>query len=183
MPAGCSRPWIALAWIIAYWVRFKAVAGATYRIETSNLLGGSDTELELAEGCGPPVATDQDGGTGVASLLEYTPVADTQLDVRIRDEVGSGAGRGYDVEVVCRVGCPPCAHPGGDSFDLDAETIYSFRRIEACTRVTVRGPTRLRAGAEAQLFAGAIVDVRDGLVVDEGATLILGTDANLVAPP
>ncbi len=58
------------------WVYFAATPGTKYRIETSNLVGGSDTIISVHEGCGAAQANDDDGGTEpFASAIEWTATA------------------------------------------------------------------------------------------------------------
>jgi uncharacterized repeat protein (TIGR01451 family) len=51
------------------WFMFNLTADTQYRIETLNLAGGSDTTLELYDANGDLIASDDNGGTGVASLI------------------------------------------------------------------------------------------------------------------
>ena len=55
------------------WVAFTATAGTTYRVETLNLATDVDTYVYLYAPDGvTELSSDDDGGPGVASLLEYT---------------------------------------------------------------------------------------------------------------
>ncbi|MBK9715620.1 MAG: hypothetical protein IPO81_30720 [Kouleothrix sp.] len=55
------------------WARFDAVAGASYRVETSGLAPGVDTLLELYASDGAALlASDDDGNGGRASRIEHT---------------------------------------------------------------------------------------------------------------
>jgi uncharacterized protein YkwD len=54
------------------WIAFEATAGNLYRIETSNLASGADTVMELYDSNRETVlASNDDGGDGLASLIEY----------------------------------------------------------------------------------------------------------------
>jgi len=64
---------------------FPAIAGETYVIETSNLGSGSDTFLNLLDSDGSTsLASNDDGGAGLASRLTHTATADSCLFPRVR---------------------------------------------------------------------------------------------------
>jgi hypothetical protein len=55
------------------WIAFDVTADTTYRIETRNLTTNTDTVLELYDSSRETLLTsDDDGGDGLASFLEYT---------------------------------------------------------------------------------------------------------------
>jgi hypothetical protein len=82
------------------WVYFQAEQGRTYEIETGNLVGGSDTTLSLAAGCGPEQVFDDNGGPGLASFLRWTADRSDFADLRIRQSADAyGAGKAYDITV------------------------------------------------------------------------------------
>jgi uncharacterized protein YkwD len=55
------------------WIAFEATADTTYRIETRNLTTDTDTVMELYDSSRETLLTsDDDGGDGLASFLEYT---------------------------------------------------------------------------------------------------------------
>jgi Cys-rich repeat protein len=88
------------------WVAFVAEAGREYRIDTSDLVGGADTVVELYAADGVTLlAQDDDGGGGRASRIVYTPEAAGELSVRVRsyNDLYGGA-RAYAVSVAQNVG-------------------------------------------------------------------------------
>jgi len=75
------------------WFTFQAHAGGWYEIETRSLAPGVDTILELYDGDGLTLlATDDNGGGGLASRLEWQVPEDASLFVRVRPAAGSIAG-------------------------------------------------------------------------------------------
>ncbi len=90
----------------ADWVHFNGQAGATYRIETSNLNGGADTTMSLQKECGAELAFDDDGGTGRASQIDWTVTETGRYDVRIRQFNDDYAnGEYYEFNVTCIANC------------------------------------------------------------------------------
>ena len=81
------------------WVFFDAVQGETYVIETSSLLGSSNTVLDLYSNCTTWLAGNDDW-QGLASRIEWTAPASGYLDVRVT-EYGSayGPNLGYSISV------------------------------------------------------------------------------------
>jgi len=66
------------------WVRFGALAGATYTIETSALGAESDTVLQLlGSDCFSLLEQDDDGGSGAASRIVWQAVEDGCFAVRV----------------------------------------------------------------------------------------------------
>lgn len=55
------------------WISVSATAGNIYRFETLNLSSGTDTILELYNSGGTLLAANDDGGPGLASVVDYTP--------------------------------------------------------------------------------------------------------------
>lgn len=89
------------------WVTFEGIQGATYRMETTNLIGGADTVLELYDSTGTGLLdVDDDGGAGVASRIDHTAGASGTLYLKIR-EFGDdyAAGKGFDIGVSCTADC------------------------------------------------------------------------------
>ena len=84
------------------WLRFPAVAGRAYVIQTFNLGPDADTILELyAPNCGVLLTSDDDGGDGYASRIEYVVGSSDTYYVRVKpyDWSVTGAGTSYDVAV------------------------------------------------------------------------------------
>jgi hypothetical protein len=95
---------------------FDAVAGASYTIETLNLLGGADTILDLLAANGSTViATNDDrSDTDLTSLIPYTATQSGALHVRVTHALGLGIYGSYDL----RVSSPDAGIDG----DLDGYT-------------------------------------------------------------
>jgi hypothetical protein len=100
------------------WIAFSPTVGATYRIETSSLLNGADTVMTLHEDCGPTVAFDDDGGAGLASLIDYTATTATPLDIEVT-MFGSAyaADKGYSISVTCTTCCDGSCFLFADRFE------------------------------------------------------------------
>lgn len=77
------------------WVKFSAVAGMTYRIETLRLATNTNTTLALFESNGTTLlAINDDSGGTYASLLSFTPSKSGEYYVRLR-QTGNRGGPGY----------------------------------------------------------------------------------------
>jgi len=87
------------------WFRFEATAGMEYVIETADLAAGVDTLLELYDRDGLSLlATDDDGGEGAASRLEWQAPASGVYYARV---IGaSGSAYGCDAAYTLRVQGP-----------------------------------------------------------------------------
>ncbi len=141
------------------WVYFNATGGTTYLIETRNLTGGADTLISVHDNCGAPLATDDNSGTGQGSLLQYTPPADTALDIRIVDPGNNyGPGKGYDISVTEAGACP-------QDLNLANQTVTAPQVFIANNQITT-GPTFLvDVNGNATLRAGNSIILRDGTTV------------------
>jgi hypothetical protein len=75
------------------WFSFSAVSGYTYVIETSDLGSGCDTFLYLASATGSTaIASDDDGGVGVASKIEWQATSSDTYYVAVEHFSTSGTG-------------------------------------------------------------------------------------------
>ena len=82
------------------WVRTALETGSTYRIETLDLGGGADTAISVHRFCGPELASDDDGGPGLASRLEWTATESGIHNVRVwRPDGVYGPGQVYSIRV------------------------------------------------------------------------------------
>ncbi|HEU5433406.1 MAG TPA: hypothetical protein VFU81_17205, partial [Thermomicrobiales bacterium] len=84
------------------WVRFDAVAGFAYRIETLDLATGVDTVLQLYGSDGTTsIASDDNGAGGRASLIQHVPTVSGRLYVKARPagSSDSGASATYDLRI------------------------------------------------------------------------------------
>jgi len=97
------------------WVRFTATAGASYIIETTDLGSGCDTYMYLYNTDGTTEITyDDDGGTGLASHIEWTPSSGGTYYVRVRHYSSShyGTNTNYDLRVTT-------GGVSGDDYEVD----------------------------------------------------------------
>lgn len=108
------------------WLYFQSVPGATYTIETSNLLGGADTILALFTSGGVLLASDDNGGVGSASLIVWTNAAHPLAYVRVT-ESGSDYqdGQQYTIQVDCTADCP-CVDDAFEEDDVASEATVIF---------------------------------------------------------
>ncbi len=133
------------------WVYFAPQAGKTYVIETSNLVGGADTVISLHDLCGPALATNDDGGTGLASRIEWTATSSNALDVRIIESGGAyGAGKGYDITVTELGGCPA-------TLNLANQTVTTAEAFVAQNQITTGPAFVVTNTGDATLTAGTEV--------------------------
>lgn len=100
------------------WMYFNPVPGGLYRIETSNLLNGADTIMTLQESCGDPVAVNDDGGVGFASLIDYRSVTGNLVDIEIEIFAGRyAADKGFTIDVTCLECCDGACFIFADGFE------------------------------------------------------------------
>lgn len=88
------------------WVRFNATAGMAYVIETSDLGPGCDTYLYLYSTDGiTEIESDDDGGDGFGSLIEWECTTDGVYYVMVRHyyEEAIGLSTFYDLSIMVRV--------------------------------------------------------------------------------
>lgn len=83
------------------WVRFTAVAGGFYRLETANLEDRADTVISLFNASLSLLAEDDDGGEGLASRLNWYAPADGTYYLRVRHYSSGigGAQTGYTLRI------------------------------------------------------------------------------------
>lgn len=164
------------------WIWFQPNAGSTYEIETSALIGGSDTVLELWRGCSTSLGMDNDGGVGLASKITHLATTDDVapgLGVVVTDVNGYDNGVGYDVAVRCvSGGCAACAAAGGPQFVLRDERVVGYRDIEACSRITLLD-TVIEAGGTAILRSGDSVELGNGFAVAPSGLVVIAIDPHL----
>ena len=100
------------------WIAFIPTPGASYRIETSALLNGADTVVSMHTNCGTMVAFDDDGGAGVASLIDYTATSGIALDLEVTMfGAAYAADKGYNVSVTCTECCDGSCFLFADGFE------------------------------------------------------------------
>jgi Zn-dependent metalloprotease len=98
------------------WAKFSATAGTSYVIETLNLGSRCDTHLYLYDTDGVTlIMFDDDGGTGLASRIEWTAPANGTYYIRVRHYSSSiyGANTNYDLRLTSGI------TGGGDSYEND----------------------------------------------------------------
>jgi hypothetical protein len=102
----------------ADWVSFEAQEGQTYEIATLGLEPYSDTVIKLYDTDGQTVlAQDDDGGSGFASRIEWTPPASGTYYVEVVEYFGrTGTDTGYALRIDAAVStCQADAfEPDGD---------------------------------------------------------------------
>ena len=104
------------------WVWFNAIQGQTYTIETSALIGGADTIIDLYSDCGPFLASDDDGGPGLGSRIVWTATTTGILDIKISEFQGDYQnGMGYNISVT---GGGGGGGGGGGACVYNAGTLY-----------------------------------------------------------
>ena len=83
------------------WVKFSAGAGRTYRLDTLNLAGGTDTVIELYATDGATLlASDDDGGGFPNSLITWTAPTSGTYYLKARQYNGAGSvAQTYDLRV------------------------------------------------------------------------------------
>ena len=100
------------------WLRFDAVAGTIYQIETSNLADDTDTVLYLVDADANELIRDDDGGAGLGSQIRWLAVVDGPVYVRSRhfDPTVSGEKISYDLGVTVspHIG-PPAPYEPNDN--------------------------------------------------------------------
>jgi len=84
------------------WVFFAALSGYSYRIETLNLASCSDTVLELYNSSGTLLASNDDGGGGWASRIDWVAPSNANFYIKVRhySSAAYGACTAYDVRVI-----------------------------------------------------------------------------------
>jgi hypothetical protein len=97
----------------ADWVMFFAKSGKTYSIATTNLGIGVDTYIYLFDSSlTAPLASNDDYNGSLASRIDFSPVADGQFYVQIKDQgdVG-GPDATYDLSLLAVPGGVPGTFP------------------------------------------------------------------------
>ncbi len=81
------------------WLEFNACSGRNYDIETSNLGFSTDTVIELYDtNCSSLLASDDNSGPGLASLLNWTAPADGVYHLRLLQfDATTGSDHEYDL--------------------------------------------------------------------------------------
>jgi hypothetical protein len=115
------------------WVRVALTAGQNYNINTSALDYAADTMLELYDGNGTLLATNDDTNESLASSILYTPVATGNYFVRVKhwNTNAGGCGTSYSIGVLA-VAAPDTVPPtaawespvaDGQTFTVTAGTV------------------------------------------------------------
>jgi len=89
---GCDDP--------VDWMSFDACAGETHVLATSGLEANADTVLEVfLDDCATSLATDDNGGGGLASRIDFVAPADGTYRLRVENVLGAGMESGYEVSL------------------------------------------------------------------------------------
>ncbi len=106
------------------WIRLMAAGGAAYTVETFNLGPDADTVIELLDLHGNFITSDDDGGNGVASRLDFFAGYAGPYYVKVRhfNSTASGTGTSYDIRITPTVGSAPDAYEP-DGSDASASLI------------------------------------------------------------
>ena len=96
------------------WVKFSAISGITYNIETLNLASAADTEICLYTKAEEQLLCDDDGGAGKGSRLIFSPPSSDDYLLKIKDI--SSAVAGDETQYELRIHQGICQ---GDSFEED----------------------------------------------------------------
>jgi len=117
------------------WVSFPASTSVLgYAIETSNLGFGSDTYMELYDTDGTTlIASDDDGGVGLASRIDWAPPVDGTYYVKVRhfSSSASGPDTNYDLSVTALVAL---SAPAG-TVELTARSARLGDEVEAIVTI------------------------------------------------
>jgi hypothetical protein len=111
------------------WINFNACTGRTYTIETSSLGLNTDTVLELYDtDCASLLASDNDGGTGFASLIAgWVAPADGTYHIKVLQFDGTfGDDREYDVTLTGDTS--PCLTWARAYGGIDDDEAYSVQQ-------------------------------------------------------
>jgi hypothetical protein len=151
------------------WAWFEPLPGATYRIETSALVGGADTTLALHRDCGSQLAFNDDYAAGsAASRIDWTATDDVAIDLRVRSAGAYGSDDGYTLSVTCIANC------GGGcptNLTLTSSTVNSREIFKAESTITAGSGFTVGSQGDVTLHAGGSVALGDGFSVASGGTL------------
>lgn len=91
------------------WVKFEARGGWSYRVETLDMSSPTDTVLELYAPDGTTLlASNDNGGVGPGSLVDFDPPAPGTYFIRARQVDGGMAGS-YDLRIISTPPPPPAS--------------------------------------------------------------------------
>jgi hypothetical protein len=151
------------------WAWFEPLPGATYRIETSALLGGADTTLAVHRDCGSQLAFNDDQAAGsAASRIDWTATDDVAIDLRVRGAGAYGSDDGYTLSVTCIANCG-----GGCPTDLTltSPTVTTTESFKAESTITAGDSFRVGSTGVVTLQAGSSIALGDGFSVASGGSL------------
>lgn len=101
------------------WVTFEAAAETAYVIETSNLGTSGDTVMTLFDANGAQLLSDDDGGEGRASKIEWTAPANGTVFVQVRHFLASQSGPETEYTIAVAGTEPEPVATEGDEFEPD----------------------------------------------------------------
>lgn len=113
------------------WFRFEALPALTYKIETFDLGPRSDTVIELYDGSGNPLDSDDDGGEGLASRINWVANGQGTFYVMVSHFSQAGTGSYYirvtafddhcNTATYCATYLIPNDNPTQGSFEIDGD--------------------------------------------------------------
>ena len=152
------------------WAWLSPRPGATYRIQTSALVGGADTTLSLHTNCGSQLAFNDDDAGGPGSRIDWTaPVSGGgDLDVRVRSAGTYGDDDAYTLSVTCiancGTGCPT-------DLTLGAQTVGGTQAFKAENTITAGSGFLVAGTADVTLHAGGRIALGNGFRIASGGSL------------
>jgi hypothetical protein len=151
------------------WAWFEPLPGATYRIETSALLGGANTTLAVHRDCGSQLAFNDDYAAGsAASRIDWTATDDVAIDLRVRSAGAYGDDDAYTLSVTCIANCG-----GGCPTDLTltSSTVTTRESFKAENTITAGDSFGVGSTGVVTLQAGNSIALGDGFSVASGGRL------------
>lgn len=144
---------------------FTPPADANYLVRAYDLQGGVDTFITVSDSDGNELASDDDGGSGLASRLNLSEPVGKPLSVEISTISQAGSFTADVLTTIAKSLTPGSAEPV--SFDGEGELTYSFR-VEPGTRYALE-TSRLAQGVDTTITV-TWPDGGEPAYNDDGAT-------------
>ncbi len=166
------------------WLRFDAVAGATYRIWTSDLGPDSDTAIEIYDRNGVSVVlTNDDRGSGQASDVNFVAPATGAYFIRILPYNAGLVGDGTEYQVAVQGAAPPTPTPSPTPTPTPTPTprpTPSPAQVKTLILVNRQRLADLYSPAEADAVLAKLYDLADHPRV-QGAVVQLESDPSVAS--